>query len=99
MITILLASHPHFIYIKSEDDCLKHITPVRDRMKLKAIDEAYVLNAISRLEKRKASGPDKVSVTLVQDAAKSISYTLALIINSSLKSGVSRKSSNSYPDL
>ena len=41
-------------------------------MEFKAIDEGYILNAISRLEKRKASGPNKVSVTLVQDAAKSI---------------------------
>ena len=53
------------IDVKPEDDCLKHIAPVRDTMKFKAIDEGYVLNAISRLEKGKASGPDKVSVALV----------------------------------
>ena len=76
------------IEVKPEDDFLKHITPVRDKMKFKAIDDEYVLNAISRLEKGKASGPDKVSVSLVQDAAKSISYPLALIYNSSLKNGV-----------
>ena len=75
------------IDVKPEDDCLKHITPVRDTMKFKAIDEGYVLNAISRLEKGKASGPDKVSVTLVQDTAKSISHPLALIYNSSHKNG------------
>ena len=49
-------------------------------MKFKAIGEGYVLNAIS--------GLDKVSVTLVQDAAKSISYPLAVIYNSSLQNGV-----------
>ena len=76
------------IDIKPEDDCLKHVTPVRDKMKFKAIDEGYVLNAISLLEKGKASGPDKVSVTLVQDAAKSISYPLASIYNSSINNGV-----------
>ena len=71
------------IDVKPEDDFLKHITPVGDKTKCKAIDERYVLNAISRLEKGNASGPDKLSVTFVQDAAKSISYTLALIYNSS----------------
>ena len=81
---------------------IKHITPVRDKMKFKAIDEGYVLNAISRLEKGKASGSDKVSVTLVQDAAKSISYPPALIYNSSLKNGVFPevwKGSKHEPDL
>ena len=76
------------IDVKPDDDCLKHITPVRDKMKFNAIDEGYALNAISGLEKGKASGPAKVSVILVQDAAISISYPLALIYNSSLKNGV-----------
>ena len=67
------------IDVKLEDDCLKHITSVRDKMKFKAIDKGYVLNAIGRLGKGKASGPDKVSVALVQDAPKSTSYPLALI--------------------
>ena len=75
------------IDVKPEDDCIKHITSVRDKIKLKAIDGGFVLNAIVRLEKGKASGPDKVSVTLVQDATKSISFPLALIYNSSLKNG------------
>ena len=57
-------------------------------MKCKALDEVFVLNAISQLEKGKASGPDKVSVTLVQDATKSISYLLALIYNSSFENGI-----------
>ena len=68
------------IDVKPKDDCLKHITPIRHNIKFKAIDEGYVLSAISRL--------DKVSVTLVQDAAKSISYPLAVIYNSSIKNGV-----------
>ena len=76
------------IDVKPEADFLKHITPVRDKMKFKAIDEEYLLNAISRLENGKASGLNKVSVTIVQDAAKSISYPLALMYNSSLKNGV-----------
>ena len=63
-------------------------------MEFKAIDEGYVLNVISLLKKGKASGPDnstkkgKHPVTLVQDAAKSTSYPLALMYNSSLKNGV-----------
>ena len=57
-------------------------------MKCKVIDEGYVLDAISRLKKGKASGPDTVSVTLEQDAAKSISYPLALVFKSSLKNGI-----------
>ena len=76
------------INVKPEDDCLKHITPVRDKMKLTAFDERYALDAISRLESGKASGPNKVSVTLVQDAAKCISHPLALTYNSSVKNGV-----------
>ena len=48
------------IDVKPEDDFLKHITSV------------YALNAISRLAKGKASGPYKVSITLVRDAAISI---------------------------
>ena len=39
--------------VKPEDDFLEHIKPVRDIMKFKAIDEGYVLNAISRFEKGK----------------------------------------------
>ena len=57
-------------------------------MKFKGIDEGCVLNAMSRLEKGKASSPDKVSVKLVRDAAKFISYPLVLIYNSSLRNGV-----------
>ena len=95
---ILEALNHHFVSVglnlakqtdvKPEDDCLKHITPVRDKIKFKAIDEEYVLNAICRLEEGKTAGPDKVSVTLVKGAAKSISYPLALIHNSSVKNGV-----------
>ena len=54
----------------------------------KAFNEGQVLNAVSRLEKGKASGPAKASVTLAQEATKSILYPLALIYNSSLKNGV-----------
>ena len=47
-------------------------------------DEEYVLNAINMQEKGKASGPDKVTITLVQDAAISIAYPLMMIYNASL---------------
>ena len=58
---------------KPENDFLMHITPVRDQMEFKAIDVGYALNAISRLEKGRASFTDKLSVTLVQDAAVTFS--------------------------
>ena len=77
---------------KPEDELLKHITPVTNEMKFKAIDEGYVMNAITRLQKGIVPGPDEVSVTLVQDAAESILYPLALMYSSSLKMESSRKS-------
>ena len=65
---MLEALNPHFvsvglnlakqINVKPKDDCLKYITPVRNKIKFKVIEEGYVLNAISRLGKGKASGPD-----------------------------------------
>ena len=33
------------------------------------IDETYVLNGIKQLENGKAPGPDKISTTLIKDAA------------------------------
>ena len=61
---------------KNEDYCLKHITQVRDQMEFKAIDESYALNANSQWEEGMVSGPDKVSVRFMKDAARFISYPL-----------------------
>ena len=77
---------------KSDDDCLKHIIPENREMLFQTVDEEYVLNAINRLEKGKASGPDKVTITLVKDAASSIAYPLMLIYNASLMNGI-------FPDI
>ena len=73
---------------KPADDGLKCITPVRDQIEFKATDVRHILNAVSLFEKGKASDPDKISVAFVKDAARSISYPLVLICNSSLKQGV-----------
>ena len=47
------------------------------------------MNAINRLEKGKASGPDMVTITLVEEAAISIAYPLMMIYNASLMNGIS----------
>ena len=80
-----LAKH---IRSNSDDDCLKHIIPESREMLFQTVDEEYVLNAINRLEKGKASGPDKVTITLVKDAAISIVYPLMMIYNVSLMNGI-----------
>ena len=46
------------------------------------------MNALNRLEKGKASGPDKVTITLVKDAAISIAYPLMMIHDASLMNGI-----------
>ena len=43
-------------------------------MTLNTINMTYVLDAIGRLKNGKASGPDKVTIKLVKDAAKFIAY-------------------------
>ena len=75
-----------------DDDCLKHIIPEKSEMLFQTVDEEYVLNAINRLEKGKASGPDKITITLVKDAAISIAYPLTLIYNASLMNSI-------FPDI
>ena len=50
--------------------------------------EYYVLDAIGRLKNGKASGPDKVTVNLVKDAAKRIAFPIMCIFNSSITNGV-----------
>ena len=61
-------------------------------MLFETVGKEYVLNAISRLKKGKASGPDKVTITFVKDAAISIAYPLILIYNASLMNGI-------FPDI
>ena len=81
----VIAKHIRF---NTDDDCLKHMIPESREMLFQTIDEEYVLNAINRLEKGKASGPDKVTITLVKDAAISIAYPLMMIYNASLMNGI-----------
>ena len=57
-------------------------------MLFQTVDEEYILNAIHRLEKGKASGPDMVTISLVKDAAISIAYPLMMIYNASLINGI-----------
>ena len=77
---------------KSDDDCLKHIFTENSEMLFETVDEGYILNAINRLEKVKASCPDKVTIKLVKEAAISITYPLRLIYNESLTKGI-------FPDI
>ena len=76
------------ITTKPDDDCLKHVVAVNSKLTLKTIDIKYVLDAIGRLKNGKASGPDKVTIDLVKDAAKFIAYPIMSIINSSIANGV-----------
>ena len=57
-------------------------------MTLNTIDKKYVLDAIGRLKNGKASGPDKITINLVKDAAKFIAYPIMCIFNSSIANGV-----------
>ena len=47
------------------------------------------MNAINQLKNGKASGPDKVTVSLVKDTSEFIVQPLMLIYNSFLANGVS----------
>ena len=95
---ILEALNRHFVSVgpdlakqirsNSDDHCLKHIIPENRKMLFQTVDEEYVLNAINRLEKGNASGPDMVTITLVKDAAISIAYPLMMIYNASLMNGI-----------
>ena len=61
-------------------------------MIFKTANKTYVMNAINPLKNGKASGPDKVTVTLVKDKSKLIAHPFMLIYNSSLANGV-------FPDI
>ena len=94
---ILEALNKHFVSVgpnladkiisKPGDDCLQNIKPVQKEMKLKTIDDAFILNAIKQLKNGKAAGPDKVPITVVKDVADLLSKPLSMIFNSSLTNG------------
>ena len=52
---------------------------------LKPVTGSHVLKCLKQLRNGKACGPDKISTTLVKDAANFISYSLTLIYNSSMQ--------------
>ena len=72
---------------RPDDDSLKHINVQQNKMIFVHIDETYVLNAIKQLKNGKATGPDKISTTLIKDAADFIWKPLTMTFNSSLKYG------------
>ena len=55
------------IEVRNDDDCLHNITIESNNMNFRTFDENYILNAINQLKDGKASGPDKVSITIVKD--------------------------------
>ena len=57
-------------------------------MTLNIINTKYVLDAIGWLKNGKASGPDKVTITLAKDAAKLIVNPIMCIFNSSITNGI-----------
>ncbi len=58
----------------------------------KKIDKKFVMNSINQLKNGKASGPDKVTVTLVKEACELIADPLMLINDSLLENGI-------FPDI
>ena len=80
------------IETRPSDNCSQHVTPVNEEMLFKPVDKKYVMNAINQLKNGKASGPDKITITLVKDASEFIAHPLMLIYNSSLANGV-------FPDI
>ena len=83
----------HFVFVgtnlakkitsKPDDDCLKYVVSVNNKMTLNTINTKYVLDAIGRLKNEKASGPYKVTIQLAKDTAKFIAYPIMFIFNSS----------------
>ncbi len=57
-------------------------------MAFKSVDETCMANAIRKLKKRKAAGPDKVSTTIIKDLGDLVSRPLTIIFNSALMGGV-----------
>ena len=80
------------IEVRSDDDCLQNITTESNTMIFGTIDENYILDAISQLKNGKASGPDKVSITIIKDVKDLIAKPLKIIFNDSVINGV-------FPDI
>ena len=80
------------IEVRSDDDCLQNITTESNNMIFGTIDENYILDAISQLKNGKASGPDKVSITIIKDVKDLIAKPLKIIFNDSLINGA-------FPDI
>jgi len=59
---------------KPDDNCLKYVVSLNNKMTVNTINMKYVLHAIGRLKDGKASDPGKVTIKLVKDAAKFIAY-------------------------
>ena len=72
---------------KPDDDCLKYVVSVNNKMTLNTFNTKYVLDAIGRLKNGKASGPDEVTINVAKDAAKFIAYPIMCIFNS-IKNGI-----------
>jgi len=95
---MLKALNHHFVSVgtnlankitsKPDDDCLKYVVSVNNKMTLNTINMKYVLDAIGRLKNGKAPGPDKVTIKLVKDAAKFIAYPILCIFTSSIKNEI-----------
>ena len=73
---------------KPDDDSLKYVVSVNNKVTLNTINTKYVLDAIGWLKNGKASSPDKVTIKLAKDAAKFIAYPIMCIFNSSTKNGI-----------
>ena len=80
------------IEVRSDDDCLQNITTESNNMIFRTVDENYILDAINQLKNGKASGPDKVSITIVKDVKDLIAKLLKIIFNDSVMNGV-------FPDI
>ena len=75
------------IEVRSDDEWLQNITTEPNNMILGTIDENYILDAINQLKNGKASGPDKVSITIVKDVKDLIAKPLEIIFNDSVING------------
>ena len=76
------------IEVRNDDDCLQNITTEPNNMIFGTIDENYILDAINQLKHGKASGPDRVSITIAKDVKDLIAKHLEIIFNDSVINGV-----------
>ena len=57
-------------------------------MIFRTVDENYILDAINQLKSGKASGPDRVSITIIKDVKDHIAIPLKIVFNDSVMNGV-----------